>query len=60
MLDAAQNEPVFFERGQDEVAVLVSGREYWRLVGSANLDLQEFCDLVSDKARARGLTESKL
>lgn len=60
LLDAAQEEPVFIERGQQEVAVIVSAREYARLSSAANLDFQEFCDLVSDKAAAQGLTESKL
>jgi prevent-host-death family protein len=59
LVDAAQDEPVFIERGQQEVAVLVSAREYDRLSSAANLDFQEFCDSVSDKAAARGLTESK-
>jgi hypothetical protein len=60
LLDAAQNEPVFIERGQQEIAVIVSAREYARLNSAANLDFQEFCDSVSDKAAAKGLTESKL
>ena len=60
LVDAAQDEPVFIERGLQEVAVLVSAREYNRLSSAANLDFQEFCDLVSDKATARGLVESKL
>jgi PHD/YefM family antitoxin component YafN of YafNO toxin-antitoxin module len=60
LVDAAQDEPVFIERGSQEVAVLVSAREYTRLSSAANLDFQEFCDLVSDKAATQGLTESKL
>jgi PHD/YefM family antitoxin component YafN of YafNO toxin-antitoxin module len=60
LLNAAQDEPVFIECGQQEVAVLVSAREYARLRSAANLDFQEFCDSVSEKAVARGLTESKL
>jgi prevent-host-death family protein len=60
LLEAAQKEPVFIERGQQEVAVLVSAREYARLSGAANQDFQEFCDSVSDKAAAQGMTESKL
>jgi PHD/YefM family antitoxin component YafN of YafNO toxin-antitoxin module len=59
-LDVAQDEPVFIERGQKEVAVIVSAREYARLNSAANLDFQEFCDSVSDKAAVQGLTESKL
>ncbi len=60
LVDAAQDEPVFIERGQQEIAVIVSAREYARLSSAANLDFQQFCDSVSDKAAAKGLTESKL
>jgi PHD/YefM family antitoxin component YafN of YafNO toxin-antitoxin module len=60
LLDAAQDEPVFIERNQKEVAVLVSVQEYSRLRGAANLDFQQFCDAIADKAAAKGLTESKL
>jgi prevent-host-death family protein len=60
LLDAAQGEPVFIERADQEVAVLLSVREYDRLNSTANLDFQNFCDEVSDKAIANGLTESKL
>ena len=60
LVDAAQQEPVFIVRDQQEVAVLVSAREYARLGGAANQDFQDFCDSVSDKAAARGLTETKL
>jgi len=60
LLDAAQGEPVFIERGQQEVAVLLSVREYDRLSSAANLDFQNFCDDGSDKAVGNGLTEDKL
>ena len=60
LLDAAQDEPVFIERNQEEVAVLVSVQEYDRLRSAANLDFQQFCDTIADKAAAKGLTESRL
>ncbi len=60
LLDAAQDEPVFIVRNQEEVAVLVSVKEYSRLRSSANLGFQEFCDTIADKAAAKGLTESRL
>ena len=60
LLEAAQDEPVFIERGQQGVAVLLSAREYDRLSSAANLDFQNFCDEVSDKAIAKGLTEAKM
>jgi len=60
LLDAAQAEPVFIERDQQEVAVLVSAREYDRLSGKAAREFNEFCDSIADRAAARGLTEEKL
>jgi len=60
LLDAAQAEPVFIERDQQEVAVLVSAREYDRLSGKATREFLDFCDSIADKAAARGLTEEKL
>jgi PHD/YefM family antitoxin component YafN of YafNO toxin-antitoxin module len=60
LLDAAQQEPVFIERGDQSVAVVLSAEHYDRLTGAANQDFQEFCDAVSDRAIAQGLTEAKL
>ena len=60
LLDAAQREPVIIERDQQEVAVLVSAREYDRLSGKATRKFNEFCDSIADKAAARGLIEEKL
>lgn len=60
LLDAAQAEPVFIERDQQEVAVLVSAREYDRLSGKATREFLDFCDKMADEAAANGLTEDKL
>jgi PHD/YefM family antitoxin component YafN of YafNO toxin-antitoxin module len=60
LLEAAQNEPVFIERDQQEVAVLVSARDYDRLSGKATREFLEFCDTIADNAAAKGLTEAKL
>lgn len=60
LLDAAQSEPVIIERDQQEVAVLLSAREYDRLSGKAAREFNEFCDSIADRAAARGLTEEKL
>jgi prevent-host-death family protein len=60
LLDAAQGEPVFIERGQQEVAVLLSVREYERLSGKAAREFNEFCDVIAGRAATRGLTEEKL
>ncbi|CAN5567546.1 hypothetical protein BH10ACI4_BH10ACI4_32690 [soil metagenome] len=60
LLDAAQNGPVFIERDQQQGAVLVSKREYDRLRGTVDQSFQEFCDSISDKAIANGMTEAIL
>jgi len=60
LIDAAQREPVFIERDQQEVAVLVSAREYDRLSGKAAREFNAFCDKMADEAAANGLTEEKL
>jgi PHD/YefM family antitoxin component YafN of YafNO toxin-antitoxin module len=60
LLEAARQEPVFIERGDQSVAVVLSVEEYDRLLGTANAEFQNFCDSVSDRAAARGLTEAKL
>jgi prevent-host-death family protein len=60
LLDAAQREPIFIERDRQEVAVLVSARDYDRLSGKAASAFKDFCDAVADRAAARGLTEQKL
>jgi PHD/YefM family antitoxin component YafN of YafNO toxin-antitoxin module len=59
LLEAAQDEPVFIERGQQQVAVLLSAREYDRLRGTATREFLDFCDTIADKAAAKGLTEAK-
>jgi prevent-host-death family protein len=60
LLDAAQREPVFIERDRQEVAVLVSARDYDRLSGKAAREFNALCDQIADEAAARGLTEEKL
>jgi hypothetical protein len=60
LLDAARQEPVFIERDDRSVAVMLSVEEYDRLRGIADDDFQAFCDSVSDRALAQGLTEAGL
>lgn len=60
LVDAAQHEPVFIERDQQEVAVLVSARDYDRLSGKATREFNALCDQIADEAAASGLTEEKL
>ncbi len=60
LLDAAQREPVFIERDRQEVAVLVSARDYERISGKAARDFNALCDQIADEAAANGLTEEIL
>ncbi len=59
-IDAAQQGPVIIEREHEEVAVILSARQYrlWRQ--EAIEEFNRFCDEMSDRAEARGMTEEKL
>ena len=60
VLDAAQREPVTIRRQKRDVAVVLSIAEYEKLTGLNVEEFQRFCDLVGERAAARGLTEEKL
>jgi prevent-host-death family protein len=60
LLETAQREPVFIERDQKEVAVILSARDYDRISGKASRAFNDFCDAVAERAAARGLTEEIL
>ncbi len=60
LLDAAQREAVTIRRQNRDVAVVLSPQEYERLRGLNREEFQRFCDLVGERAAARGLTEDKL
>jgi prevent-host-death family protein len=60
LIDAAQREPVIIRRQNREVAVLLSPQEYDRLRALNTDEFQRFCDRISERAAARGLTEEKL
>jgi antitoxin Phd len=60
LLDSAQREPVFIERDDQEVAVILSVRDYNRISGKATRDFLAFCDTIAEDAAAKGLTEKKL
>lgn len=60
VLDAAQREPVTIRRQEQDVAVVLSIAEYEKLTGLNVDEFQRFCDLVGERAVARGLTEEKL
>ena len=60
LLDAAQREPVVIRRQKRDVAVVLSAVEYDRLRDLNAGEFQRFCDRVSDRAAARGMTEDVL
>ena len=60
LLDAAQREPVIIRRQNRDVAVVMSAEEYERMRNINASEFQRFCDRVGARAKARGLTESKL
>jgi prevent-host-death family protein len=60
MIEAAQHEPVVIRKQKRDVAVLLSMRDYDRLTAANVEAFQRFCDLIGERATARGLTEPKL
>lgn len=60
VLDAAQREPVVIRRQKRDVAVLMSVAEYEKLTRLNVEEFQRFCDMIGERAAARGLTEEKL
>jgi prevent-host-death family protein len=60
IIDAAQREPVVIRRQNRDVAVLMSAEEYDRIRGAYNGEFEQFCERVSARAKARGLTEEIL
>lgn len=60
VIDAAAREPVVIRRQKRDVAVVLSMREYERLVRLNVSEFQQFCDKVGSGAETAGLTEEKL
>jgi prevent-host-death family protein len=60
ILDVVQEEPVVIQKHQQDVAVLLSMRDYERLTAMNVADFQDYCDRISQRARERGLTEETL
>jgi antitoxin Phd len=60
LLDAAQREPVVIRRQNRDVAVVMSAEEYDRMRTLHAEEFQRFCDRVGARAKAGGLTESRL
>lgn len=60
ILEVIKREPVVISQQQEEVAVILSMEEYQRIVYYNIKDFNDFCDQVGQKAKNKGLTESKL
>jgi prevent-host-death family protein len=60
VIDAAAREPVVIRRQKRDVAVVMSMAEYERLTRLNVAEFQRFCDAVSERAAAQGLTEEQL
>ena len=56
-LDMARAEPVAIDDGTGERAIILSPDEYRRL---SKLAFHQFCEEISKRAEARGLTDEKL
>lgn len=60
VLELVKCEPVVIFQEQEEVAVILSMKEYQMILANNVKDFQSFCDRVGQKAQDRGLTEEKL
>lgn len=60
LLDAAQREPVTIRRQNRDIAVVISCTDYRRLTGGNVEAFRQFCNRISETAKARGMTEDKL
>ena len=60
LLDAVQREPVTIRCQNREVAVVVSPTDFNPLRNTKVEEFQRFCDSISARAKARGLTKGKL
>jgi prevent-host-death family protein len=60
LVNTAQREPVLIRRRKRDVAVILSPQEYDRLRAADVAEFKRFCDMVGQRAKARGLTEEKL
>ncbi|AYH45463.1 type II toxin-antitoxin system Phd/YefM family antitoxin [Azoarcus sp. DN11] len=60
VIEMAASEPVVIRRQKRDVAVVMSMREYERLVRLNVAEFQRFCDAVGASAQAAGLSEEKL
>ena len=60
LLDTAQREHVTIRHQDREVAVVISPTDFERVRSNNVEEFRRFCDGVSARAKARGLTKEKL
>jgi prevent-host-death family protein len=60
LIETAQQEPVTIRQRERDVAVIVSAEEYRRLTEDKAAAFNRFCDMIGERAEARGLTEDRL
>ena len=60
MIETTQREPVVIQRQNRDMAVVMSMKEYERLVHLNVAEFQRFCDQVGVQAQAAGMSEEVL
>lgn len=60
VIESAAFEPVVIRKQKRDVAVVLSMREYERLVRANVSEFQRYCDSVGQAVAERGMTEEKL
>jgi len=60
VLEASAREPVLIQRQKRDVAVVISVKEYERLMRLNVAEFQRFCDDVGQRAQEAGLSEEGL
>jgi len=60
ILEVVKREPVVIFEEQEDVSVILSIKEYQRILSNNVKDFQYFCDRIGQKTQDSGLTEEKL
>ena len=60
VMETAQREPVLIRKHNRPAAVVISAQEYDRMRSVNVAEFSRFCEVVSQKAKKKGLTEKKL
>ncbi len=60
VLDDAQREPIVIQKQKRDVAVMLSIQEYEKLTAVNLEEFEQFCDIIGQRARKKGLSKEKL